>query len=420
MQNPKRFVYKALSVTALLFLSAGAYAGDTPESLIHEGTFFGEARYRYEYVDQDGPAPISDDAKAGTLRTSLRFKTGKYQNFQALLEGQIVQNIGADDFNDTVNGQTNFPVVADPDNQEINQAWLSWSGIEGAEAKLGRQAINLDNQRFIGTVDWRQNDQTFDSLVLNYSGVEKTNLSYGYIGDVNRVFGNDHPLGDLDSKSHFLNVSYGLADWLKWTGYGYWFEFDRLSARSSQTYGLRFTGKAPLTENWTLTYEAELASQSDYGNNAGNFDAGYYHLAPSLAGYGFTLGAGYEVLGGDGTQAFQTPLATLHKFNGWADKFLDTPARGLEDMYVSAAYKTSGLGSGLDGITLTTVYHDFKGQESGDFGYEFDASVGKAIEIPNDLPFKKLNLVLKYANYQAEDSAYTDTQKLWFQVGVNF
>jgi hypothetical protein len=35
---------------------------------------------------------------------------------------------------------------------------------------------------------------------------------------------------------------------------------------------------------------------------------------------------GYELLGSDnGEYGFATPLATLHKFNGWADQFLGTP-----------------------------------------------------------------------------------------------
>ena len=34
----------------------------------------------------------------------------------------------------------------------------------------------------------------------------------------------------------------------------------------------------------------------------------------------------------------QTPLATLHAFNGWADMFLTTPANGLQDLYFRASY----------------------------------------------------------------------------------
>lgn len=409
-----------LTGVGILWGTFPAKAQDASENIIKNGHVTGTLRYRYEFVDQDGPAPIMPDARAGTLRANIGFETGVYYGFQALLEAQFVQNIGAHDFNDTVNGKIRFPVVADPDNEEINQAWLSWKGAQGLAMKVGRQALNIDNQRFIGTVDWRQNDQTFDALSLDYTGMKKTTLRYGYIGNVNRVFGDDHPLGDLDSDNHFINVSYQFSDALKLTGYGYWLDFDRLPARSSRTAGVRATGKTPLSPDWVFSYEAEFARQSDAGNNTSDYDESYYHIAPSFSAYGWTLGAGYEALGGDGTDAFQTPLATLHKFNGWADKFLDTPATGLEDAYISASYKVKDVHQALDGTILNVIYHDFSGNKRGDFGDEIDLSIGKTFEFPQGQPFKKINLLAKYADYDAQDRPYTDTQKAWLQVEINF
>src|SRR3546814_1461069 len=47
----------------------------------------------------------------------------------------------------------------------------------------------------------------------------------------------------------------------------------------------------------------------------------------------FSLNGNYEVLGSDaGVFAFQTPLATLHKFQGWADLFLTTHSAGVRDL----------------------------------------------------------------------------------------
>lgn len=410
------FAFMGLSAC---FLALPALA-EGPGDMFRDGTFTGEMRYRYEIVDQDGPAPVTEHAKAGTLRANIGFKTAAYQGFQTFLEAQMVKTIGADDFNDSVNGKARFPVVADPDNSQINQAWLSWSGIKGLEVKAGRQAINLDNQRFIGSVDWRQNDQTFDSLLLNVTAVEKANFTYGYIDHVNRIFGDDHPLGDLRSDSHIFNASYIFSDAFKLTGYAYWLDFDRLATRSSRTIGLRATGRTKIDELWQFSYEAEAARQSDFGVNTAHYSESYFHIAPSVAVKGWTITGGYEFMGGDGTNAFQTPLATLHKFNGWADKFLDTPAVGLEDVYVGASYKFSGDNSVLRGVNIGVSYHDFYADERGDFGSEIDASIVKSFELPADFAFKKLNLALKYADYNAEDAPYTDTQKVWFQVGLNF
>lgn len=101
-------ILKTLLITGTILTAVPAFAGDDVESIVKEGKFFGEARYRYEYVDQDGPAPITNNAHASTLRANLGFKTGEYKDFQALLEAQFVGNIGANDFNDSVNGKTTY------------------------------------------------------------------------------------------------------------------------------------------------------------------------------------------------------------------------------------------------------------------------------------------------------------------------
>jgi hypothetical protein len=78
-----------------------------------------------------------------------------------------------------------------------------------------------------------------------------------------------------------------------------------------------------------------------------------------------TFGAGSEFLSGDANktgQSYTTPLATLHKFNGWADQFLGTPDDGLEDAYVKFSTK-------LADYKLTVMYHDFSAEDSGnDYG----------------------------------------------------
>lgn len=388
-----------------------------PEALIKDGAFFGELRYRYEHVDQDG---ISNKADASTVRTNLGFKTGQYYGFRGLIEAQIVNRFGGNDFNDTTNGKTTYPIVADPQTAEINELWLSWSAPLQTEFKIGRQKINLDNQRFVGTVDWRQNDQTFDGIMLTNTSLDKLELQYSFIRNVNRVFGDDHPLGDLDTTTHLAHASYKYADWFNAALYGYWMNFDEAPSLSNRTYGARINGKVPLNDVWSVSYEAEAAMQEDHGDNTAHYDEGYYHVSPGITGYGFTVTGGYEVLQGDGSQAFQTPLATLHKFNGWADKFLTTPANGLEDTYVGASYKVDKIAPCLNGISLSVVYHDFSGEEDGDYGSEWDASVGKNFTLPKEQPFEGLNVLVKYADYDADDTPYTDTKKIWLQVGTKF
>lgn len=400
-----------------LFAASPAVADQDVSDFLKEGTFSGEMRYRYEHVDQDG---FNKNANAGTLRTNLGFQTGMYKNFQAGIEGQMVKRLGMDSFNDTVNGKGAYPTVADPNTIELNQAWLSWSGIPNTEIKVGRQAVNLDNQRFVSSVDWRQNDQTLDAGFVTVKPMSDTTVQYGYIFNVNRINGNDHPQGDLESKSHIFRVEKRWSELFNTTAYGYLFDFANSPGNSSKTYGIRVTGKKPLDAGWTLAYEAEVARQSNFGNNPSRYDETYYHIAPSVTGHGFTIQAGYEVLGGNGVQSFQTPLASLHKFNGWADKFLITPARGLRDAYVSASYRYTNEKSAMNNTALAFSYHDFAGDTSGNFGREYDVSLAKTFILPQGQPLKKMDVMIKFADYKGEELPYRDTQKIWLQAGASF
>lgn len=181
---------------------------------------------------------------------------------------------------------------------------------------------------------------------------------------------------------------------------------------SSQTLGLRFDGTHQLSDNVKAVYEAEYATQSDYKDSPLDYNASYYHIAGGLSAHGFTGKLGYEVLGSDnGSASFQTPLATLHKFNGWVDKFLGTPTGGLDDFYGSLSYKFDG-DSSLKGLKLDVVYHDFSADVGGDYGSEIDLQVSKKIG-------KHYYAGLKYADYNATGFS-SDTQKIWFTIGANY
>ncbi len=94
-------------------------------------------------------------------------------------------------------------------------------------------------------------------------------------------------------------------------------------------------------------------------------------LAKSVAKDAFSFDIGAEVLGGDTLpgKSFRTPLATLHKFQGWADKFLTTPAAGIEDQYLKFGYKKGAAG-------FHVMYHRFEAEAvTMDYGSELDLSL---------------------------------------------
>ena len=82
----------------------------------------------------------------------------------------------------------------------------------------------------------------------------------------------------------------------------------------------------------------------------------------------------YELLEGNGTTSFRTPLATGHAYHGWADRFLTTPADGIEDYYVTAVIKAFGA-------TFIASYHDINSDNLDyDYGDELDLSLEKTFE----------------------------------------
>ena len=126
------------------------------------------------------------------------------------------------------------------------------------------------------------------------------------------------------------------------SAYAYLLDFDNAANLSSQTLGLRLTGKQEVGDD--LGFQLCRAIRGATGLRGQPEQLRRRVLPRSEAGldwpvFGFKLG--YEVLEGSGTagESFQTPLATLHKFNGWADQFLLTPGTGLQDTYLQGTAK---------------------------------------------------------------------------------
>lgn len=363
-------------------------------------------RLRHEQVDDDA---FARNARADTLRlrAGLHFALGG--GWTALLEGEGVVNAG-DDYNSSTNGRTQYPVVIDPEGAELNQAWIGWRNQRFA-AKLGRQRIILDNQRWVGNVGWRQNEQTFDALTTEWKATDALTVKYDWLDSVQRVNGDralDRLARDRDLDTHLLNVSY-KRDAQQWTGYAYLSRDRDVASASSTTWGLRWNGDlAKDGSGWGWTLEA--ARQRDYGNNPLDFAHSYWLLEPAFSWHGATFKVGWEHLGGNGTHALQMPLATLHAFDGWADKFLVTPAAGLEDRYLSVGGKFGHVRGGR--YAWGVAWHDFRPDTVAagvdDYGREWDASLGFPLSA-------RLQGLLKLADYRSNGYA-RDTMKLWLQL----
>ncbi|WP_181952559.1 alginate export family protein [Vulcaniibacterium gelatinicum] len=365
-----------------------------------------DLRLRYELVDDDA---FARDAEAGTLRARIGWRSPVRSgwSFLAEAEGTVAFD---DSYNSTRNGKTAYPQVADPENAEINQLLVNYQPGERTRVTFGRQRLAYDNQRFIGNIGWRQNEQTFDALDVQHRFGGGPTLRYSYLDRVQRVFGNDHPnrsLARWDLDAHLLSLS-GQVGPGTLTGYAHLIENRTLPLTSHRNLGLRYTAKGSLAQGMGWLATAEYARQDDYADAPARNDADYFLLEGGLTRKGYTAKLGFERLGGDGTTAFQTPLATLHAFNGWADKFLTTPPNGLDDLYLSVGGPLATQGRAAKAQWLL-AFHDYGADRGGaDYGSEWNAQLSFPIA-------DGLSSLIKYADYRSDVFA-RDTTKLWLQL----
>jgi len=370
-----------------------------------------DARLRYEGVDQDGFSRNAD-AVSLRVRAGLEVAHGPWSAL-AEAEGTLAVHEG---YNSGVNDKGFYPIVPDPENVELNRLQIQYRGLPGAVVTVGRQRINLDDQRFVGSVSWRQNEQTFDAARLEWAILPKLKLDATYSWSVRTIWGVDG-FGARQQAISGDNVLTQLA-WTTpigmLTGFAYLVDQDEAAISgfrmSSRTFGGRLQGSRPLSPKIKLNYLLSYARQSDYHHNPNDYSADYWLIDVGLDIAALKIGAGYEVLGADDGVAltsFQTPLATLHKFQGWADKFLVTPPNGIRDLYGSAGYGWTRL-AGFDAITVSAIYHRFESDR-------LDQHYGDEIDLIATTKRGKWTFLLKYADYRAEDFG-ADTQKLWASV----
>ena len=365
-----------------------------------------EVRGRYESVDQTKTATLTDDASAFTIRTRFGWETAEFHAVKGLIEFEDVRQAGPEHYAVNVPGaltpplngadKAKYPIINDPDVTELNRAQLTWTASAALQVTAGRQRLQFDDQRFVGNVGWRQDEQTFDAIRADLA-LGRFKATYAYVTHVNRILGE---MKDWDSDSHLLNVTWSPAEALRVQGFVYALDFGNSAVNSSLTEGVKASGKT-WVGLYQLAYNATYAKQSDYNGNTPKYDLAYF--GGDIAGTFdiYTVKASYESLEGDGVRGFTTPLATVHAFQGWSDAFVSPGGNksfvdGIEDANLGFNIKPRFRRTYFFNSDFLVRYHDFDDQRTGaDLGHEWDAQFTVAIT-------PKLSVQLKYADFQRE------------------
>src|SRR3989338_8118778 len=182
----KKYPASSIAAIAALLITPSVWAADTLTDALTGGKASANLQYRYE--DVRNGAAAANTATAHTVRLRLGYETATFNGFGAMVEAESTTDLGNKKYNSLNPVNAAYAQILDPEVTEINQAYLSYSGIANTNVKWGRQRIKLDNDRFIGNVGWRQNEQTFDAFTLGNKSLPSTTITAGYITNANRIF----------------------------------------------------------------------------------------------------------------------------------------------------------------------------------------------------------------------------------------
>ncbi|WP_457625282.1 hypothetical protein [Persephonella sp.] len=422
---------KVLSLGAAALLAGGAFLLSGQASTSNAQDLLGvsfienvkpylEFRPRYEYVDVDNSG--NKEANALTIRTKIGVNIGTVLGVNGLSATLEAIDVSAliDDYAPQKSG---YETVADPDNTRITQAYLAYK-FGNYVFVAGRKYVIIDDHRFIGTIGWRQMPQSLG--VLAVAGKPVQGLDFLLAGVYERKFIVDGGNLDwhLDKMPIVLDVNYKVVPQLRIKGFAY------LLTDIHNTYGVKASGKVGLGNGVNISYLGEYAIQKDpyekdNKSTKPDIDTSYYRLKVGASAMGFFANAMYTHFGdANGHNAgFSVPLATNHKFDGWADVMLAGAAGGFDygmnEWCFSVGYKNKAIGKVM--LAYLTFDSDKDPGSGKDIGSEIDALYAKKLT-------KRLSFLAKAAWYNADNGYYTggnlkgtkDVTKYWLQLDYKY
>ena len=83
-----------------------------------------------------------------------------------------------------------------------------------------------------------------------------------------------------------------------------------------------------------MAWDVSAARQSDFASNPNRFESYYGDLGFGVEHKDLEINLGLEIFGSDDGVSVQTPLGTLHDFQGVTDRFFTIPPDGLLDYHL--------------------------------------------------------------------------------------
>ncbi len=370
----------------------------TLREAVESSEWWAKLRWRYEHRDD---AARSEREEDGSLSTVIGLRTAAWGALRGLVEFTNVSQLGPDDEALVVKGS------------EINRLQLEWQASEEQLLVLGRQRIRRGNGRWVCERPWRMMEQNYDAATYaaKVAGVD------WYAGLIDNI--NTGLFEDKDLNAVLLDAQGSVAPGAKWMAYLYDLDYPEGPSiskevdafESSTTVGLALTGKSG-GERF-VRWRAEVAQQTASHNNDSGLDELYAHAELYAHRGPWHAGLGYEVFGGDGTNAVQFTLGRRHGLNGFTNRTARIPGEGLEEKLLEVGYD----GGDWD---LKALYRVFDAENAGlHYGDEFNLAF--ATDLSEDTM-----LGIRYASYVGDEAPADranladDVQRFWIWVATGF
>ena len=335
----------------------------------------GQVRLRAEIDDRDFNGDTNPDG-AVSSRVRLQVEAKPSDGLVGFVQIQDVRILGE---------ETNTLADVDADGLDLHQGYLRVEGVgvDGLSIQMGRQEVSFGEQRLIGAVGWTQNARSLDGLLVKHTYEGGHWVSpFAFILDENDAIQGTvrqlSPFADegRDEDAYLVGIHsrLALADALVAEPHVYG---RRVGTTESDLYTLgvyAHGGTGSVIYNATFDYQ--LGDQA--GDDVRAFLA-VGHVGVKVDSIQATVG--YEYLSGDSdledgdVEAFDTLLATNHKFYGEMDYFLALPAHtaqlGLQDVVGKLRWKAA------DATQVAADVHWFRTAEDDParFGGEDDLGI---------------------------------------------
>ncbi|GAA6135611.1 hypothetical protein NBRC116188_24010 [Oceaniserpentilla sp. 4NH20-0058] len=363
-------------------------------------------------------------SKAASLLLRLHVESEWSSHFSTLLEVDHVELGWKDEFSNGVHFNGN-PVIPDAQGSDLNQVLIRYAPANTWQLTLGREAVNLGNQRFVGTNGFWQNQQTLDTLGFKYEFGVASHVLYRYVDNVNRING-DHAgkylspsdsnfveqngirpasfLGDHDHNTHLVFAQFKEWDYSQIQVYYFDMDIKEAAALSNQTLGARYQFKGRWHTLRTQAHgEIALQTRTEINNNR---TLSFYDIGAGVGYHSHEVSLNYQHLGASNGASFVTPLASLHEKNGWVDKFLLTPSTGLRDYSLQYIWRSSPF-------KLDARYHAF-------YSDRHNTAIGEELDMDLIFKFNRENsLLFRYAEFKTRTDSRPNEQRLFLMFTHN-